>query len=91
MNKELNTSVQYLKSVGPKRAEAFSKVGIDTVEDLLYYFPTKHLDRSTILNSVKVTQYVSSGYDGEVTIIGKVVEQELIRYGKKQVFKLIKI
>ena len=88
MNKELNTSVQYLKSVGPKRAEAFSKVGIDTVEDLLYYFPTKHLDRSTILNSVKVTQYVSSGYDGEVTIIGKVVDQELIRYGKKQVFKV---
>jgi ATP-dependent DNA helicase RecG len=88
MNKELSTSIQYLKSVGPKRAEAFQKVGIETVEDLLYYFPTKHLDRSTILNSVKVVQYINNGYDGEVTIIGKVVDTELIRYGKKQIFKV---
>jgi len=88
MKKDLNTSVQYLKSVGPKRAEAFNKVGINTVEDLLYYFPTKHLDRSTILSTVKVAQYVTNGYEGEVTIIGKVVDKELIRYGKKQIFKV---
>lgn len=88
MNLDLNTSVQYLKSVGPKRAEAFSKVGIFTVEDLLYYFPTKHLDRSTILSAIKVAQYVTNGYEGEVTIIGKVVDKELIRYGKKQIFKV---
>lgn len=88
MSKDLSTSVQFLKSVGPKRAEAFNKVGIRTVEDLLYYFPTKHLDRSTILNSVKVAQYVTNGYEGEVTIIGKVADTELIRYGKKQIFKV---
>lgn len=88
MKNDLSTPVQYLRSVGPKRAEAFGKVGIESVEDLLYYFPTKHLDRSTILNSVKVAQYITNGYEGEVTIIGKVVETELIRYGKKQMFKV---
>ncbi len=88
MKKDLSTSVQYIKSVGPKRAQAFNKIGINTVEDLLHYFPTKHLDRTTILNSVKVAQYVINGYEGEVTIIGKVVESELIRYGKKQIFKV---
>lgn len=88
MKKDLSTSVQYIKSVGPKRAQAFNKIGINTVEDLLHYFPTKHLDRTTILNSVKVAQYIINGYEGEVTIIGKVVESELIRYGKKQIFKV---
>lgn len=88
MNKDLSTSVQYIKSVGPKRAEAFSKIGIRTVEDLLYYFPTKHLDRTTILNTAKVAQIVLNGFDGELTVIGKVVDTELIRYGKKQIFKV---
>ncbi len=88
MKKELSTSIQYIKSVGPKRAEAFNKIGIEKVEDLLYYFPTKHLDRSTILNTAKVAQYVINGYEGEVTLIGEVQHTELIRYGKKQLFKV---
>lgn len=88
MPDNLSTSVQYLKSVGPKRAEAFSKIGINTVRDLLFYFPTKYLDRSNILNSIKVVQYLINGYEGEVTILGKVVGKDLIRYGKKQIFKV---
>lgn len=88
MPDNLSTSVQYLKSVGPKRAEAFSKIGINTVRDLLFYFPTKYLDRSNILNSAKVLQYIINGYEGEVTILGKVVGTDLIRYGRKQIFKV---
>ncbi len=38
--------IRYLKGVGEKRAELFSKKGINTVEDLLYYFPRSHEDRS---------------------------------------------
>lgn len=88
MSDILSQSVQYLKSVGPKRSESFSKIGINTIRDLLFYFPTRYLDRSTILNSVKVLQYLRNGYEGEVTIIGEVVSKELIRYGKKQIFKV---
>jgi ATP-dependent DNA helicase RecG len=33
------TSVQYLKGVGPARAEVFGKLGVQTVGDLLEYFP----------------------------------------------------
>jgi ATP-dependent DNA helicase RecG len=84
MPEDLSTSVQYLKSVGPKRAEAFSKIGIRTIRDLLFYFPTKYLDRSTILNCVKVVQFARNGYDGEVTIIGEVVKKELIRMAKSK-------
>lgn len=84
----LSQSVQYLKSVGPKRAESFAKIGIKTIQDLLLYFPTRYLDRSTILSSIKVLQYLRDGYEGEVTIIGEVVSKDLIRYGKKQIYKV---
>ena len=40
--------IRYLKGVGEKRAELFSKKGINTVEDLLYYFPRSHEDRSQL-------------------------------------------
>ncbi|MDQ7818289.1 MAG: ATP-dependent DNA helicase RecG [Melioribacteraceae bacterium] len=84
----LSQSVQYLKSVGPKRADSFAKIGIKTIKDLLLYFPTRYLDRSTILSSIKILQYIRDGYDGEVTIIGEVVAKDLIRYGKKQIYKV---
>ncbi len=84
----LNSSIQYLKSIGPKRAELFSTIGIKTVRDLLYYFPSRYLDRTTILNSSKVFKFVASGYNNEITIVGKVANTEEIRYGKKNIFKV---
>ena len=36
---ELDTPVQYVKGVGPTRAEQLAQLGINTVEDLLLYFP----------------------------------------------------
>lgn len=35
----LSTPVQYLKGVGPARAETFKKLGVETVADLLEYYP----------------------------------------------------
>lgn len=41
------TEVMYLKGVGPKRGEILSKqLGIKTLYDLLYHFPTHYVDRS---------------------------------------------
>ena len=85
--KSLSDSIQYLSGVGPKRAESFKSLGINTVENLLYYFPSKYLDRSKILTSVKVLQHVINGYEGEITIVGKVTDSELINYRRKQIFK----
>ncbi len=43
----LNTDINYLPGVGPKRAATLmSELGIRTVEDLITYFPYKHIDRS---------------------------------------------
>lgn len=44
----LNSSVQYIKGIGPKKAELLrSEAGIETIEDLLYYIPRRYLDRSS--------------------------------------------
>ena len=42
----LQTPVRYLKGVGPKRAEILSRLGLNTVEDMLWYFPRRYEDRS---------------------------------------------
>jgi ATP-dependent DNA helicase RecG len=86
--KILLQSVQFIKSVGPKRAEAFKKIGINTVKDLLFYFPTKHLDRTTTLTAAKAYGYLVNGYAGELTVIGNVVDKEKRRYGKKELMKV---
>jgi ATP-dependent DNA helicase RecG len=46
MKKTLDTPIQYLKGIGPKRAKSLGKLGINKVEDLLYYFPARYQDRT---------------------------------------------
>lgn len=43
---QLDSPVQYVKGIGPKRAEALSVKGLQTVEDLLYYLPFRYEDRT---------------------------------------------
>ncbi len=86
--KSLNEPIQYLKSVGPKRAASFTKVGIKTVKDLLYYFPSKYLDRTTLLSSSEAYNIVESGYDGEITVIGKVTSKEKRIFNRKEILKV---
>jgi ATP-dependent DNA helicase RecG len=42
----LNTPLQYLKGVGPRKAADLTRAGLDTVEDLLYRLPFRYEDRS---------------------------------------------
>jgi ATP-dependent DNA helicase RecG len=42
----LSTPLQFLKGVGPRRAADLERVGLVTVEDLLYRFPIRYEDRS---------------------------------------------
>ncbi len=90
MSKEeiLNSSIQYIKSVGPKRADAFNKIGIRTIRDLLFYFPTRHVDRTNILTASKAYGYVLNGYDGELTVIGQVTDKDSRRFGRREIFKV---
>lgn len=71
-NSRLDTPIQYLKSVGPKRAEAFNAIGIKTIHDLLHYFPTRHLDRSNIVDSQTIFNTLTQNSTQQFTIIAKV-------------------
>ena len=41
---DLQTSIRYLKGVGERRAALYSKLGIETMEDLLYHIPRNYID-----------------------------------------------
>ena len=61
-----STSLKYIKNVGPARAKVLSEIGLEDSEDLLYYFPRRHLDRTT------VTAISLLKKDMITTIVGKV-------------------
>jgi ATP-dependent DNA helicase RecG len=44
----LDTPVQFIKGVGPKLATVFKSRDIETLKDLLYFFPRKYEDRSQL-------------------------------------------
>ena len=46
---ELDTNIQYLGGVGPKRAELLRReLGIETLSDLIHLYPFRYVDRSGI-------------------------------------------
>ena len=65
---KLNSSIQFIPGVGPKKAAALEKIGIETVENMLYYLPRRYLDRSTVRKIEDLSRE-----SGEVTVIGKVM------------------
>ncbi len=75
--------IQYIKGIGPKRAEVLAKAGLATIEDLFEYFPRRYIDRRQI---VPLGQLQTDGE--EVTVIGK-VEAAGIRYARKRFFYIV--
>ncbi len=64
----LATPVQFVRGVGPKRAELLERLGIRTVEDLLFYLPRDLLDLSQVTPVDRLK-------DGELqTVCGRVVD-----------------
>ncbi len=68
----LDMPVNYLKGVGPHRAEALRRLGIVTARDLILHIPHRYEDASTITP----ISSLEPGMDG--TIIGKVISKGII-------------
>ncbi|MEK7238665.1 MAG: ATP-dependent DNA helicase RecG, partial [Nitrospirota bacterium] len=79
-----DTSVQYVKGVGPMRAQLLERLGIKTLEDLLYYFPWRYEDRK---NFKKIRDL---SYGNLETIVGEVIATKVITTWKKgmKIFEL---
>ncbi len=75
-NNFFETKIEYLKGVGPQRAEILKKeLNIFTFEDLLYFYPFRYVDRSKFQKVKEVESdsvYVQiKGYIKNVKLIGK--------------------
>jgi ATP-dependent DNA helicase RecG len=66
----LDTPLQYLKGVGPRRAADLQRVGLATVEDLLYRFPIRYEDRGTFQPIAALRPGVPASIAGEVVSCG---------------------
>ena len=64
----LQTSIDYLKGVGPNRASLLrSELGIHTYQDLLHLFPNRYIDRTQFYNINSLQRNNS-----EVQIVGQI-------------------
>lgn len=81
INDFLNTPIEYLKGVGPKRADLLKKeVGVFVYNDLLNYYPFRYIDRSIIHNIRDVYNL-----DGEnIQFKGIITKITRIGEGRKQ-------
>ena len=62
----LETPLQYLKGVGPRRAADLQRVGLSTVEDLLYRFPLRYEDRGSFQTIAALRPGTSASVAAEV-------------------------
>ena len=68
----LDRPVQFLKGVGPKRADSFARIGVVTARGLLYHIPRRYDDASTVrpIGSLEVGE--------DVTALGRVRSKGVI-------------
>ncbi len=64
--------VQFVKGVGEKRGQVLAEHGVKTVEELIYLFPRRYLDRTSVTP-------IRDLHEGEeTTIVGKIISNEIV-------------
>ncbi len=73
-----DTPVQYVKGVGPARAKLLERLGIKTLEDILFYLPWRYEDRKNL------KKIYNLNYGNLETTLCEVVSVEVITTPKKK-------
>ena len=77
---DLSTPIEYLKGIGPERSKLIKNVlGISTVEDFLYFFPLRYLDKSKVYRVADLKEE-----NVEIQLKGRIYDLKEITYGKGQ-------
>lgn len=78
MNQYLNQSVTVIKGIGEETAESLAEMNINTVQDLLEYYPYRYDD-------YRIRDLADVIHEEKVTVEGKVhSEPSLVYYGRKR-------
>ncbi len=76
----IDSSLEYLKGVGPQRASFLSEeLGLKTLKDLIYFFPYRYIDRT---NFHKINEIDNTNLD--IQLIGSVKSIEEHGFGRKK-------
>ena len=76
--KSLDDPLQFIKGVGPKRADLLKKINLETVSDALFYLPFRYEDRTQVKKIIELVP-------GEtVSFFGKVIGAGTIRIGRRR-------
>ncbi len=67
---DLKAPVQYVKGIGPQRAEALAKVGVRTAEDLLLHLPMRYEDRRSFARVTDLRPGMRVSVSGEIAVAG---------------------
>lgn len=76
----LDRPVQYLKGVGPRRAEALSKLGVRTARDLLLHGPHRYEDATTVMPIARLEPGMDATAIGEVVSKGVIPTRRGLRF-----------
>ncbi len=78
INQSIDSPITVIKGISDGMATKFSKLGVKTVRDLLYFFPHRHLDYS----QRKTISQLAEG--NEETIVANVWQAQIIRPGGRR-------
>jgi ATP-dependent DNA helicase RecG len=67
---DLHAPVQFVRGVGPRRAEGLAKAGVRTAEDLLLYLPLRYEDRRASVRVGDLRPGMRATVSGEVVAAG---------------------
>lgn len=66
---DLRQPVQYAAGVGPARAKILSNLGVETVADLLVYYPRRYEDRSSLKPIARIAHGDMETIEGQVVSV----------------------
>lgn len=81
--KNLQTPIQYLKGVGPYLSTLLKKKGIETVQDLLFFFPVRYLDRRVLLKIRQLTPGKNR------TLVAEVLDSGVRPLKRRRIFEMV--
>ena len=79
----LNDSISVVLGVGPQRVKVLNGLGVENIKDMLYYFPRRYLDRTTL------TPIKDLKKGDQVTLISKVETLGERRISRGTMFQII--